>query len=118
MEDIERIRKECVTKVGIDENVILEAMRTETPPEGNQLYKDFLRCSYMKQGYQNEDGDILYDNIKQFLSDFYTDEVLKNAVDPCDQVKINDPAENAFAAVKCILGNLKRIESEKVKEEE
>lgn len=108
-EDIRRINEECIAKTGIDKHIVYDAIRSATPPENNKLYKEYLNCSYLKQGYQNAKGDILYENIKEFLSQYYTQEQLRQSVDSCAHIKGGTPAENAFKALICILENLKAL---------
>lgn len=109
-EDIRRISEECITKTGIDKRVVYDAMKFATPPQNNKLYKEFLNCSYMKQGYQNEAGEILFGNIREFLSQYYEEKDLERTVDPCVGIRGGTAPENAFKALMCILRNLKSLE--------
>lgn len=64
----------------------------------------------MRQGYQNEAGEILFGNIREFLSQYYGEEDLQKTVDPCVGIRGGIPADNAFKALMCILRNLKSLE--------
>lgn len=92
----------------------MKIIKTQEIPEDNALYKQFLNCLYLKQGYQNDKGEMLYDNIKDFMRKFYSDEDIDKALNPCKELKREKLAsENAFVALKCIIKNLKAVESEK-----
>lgn len=105
------ISKECIRLTGVDNSIVEEAMRTATPPDNEPLYKQYLTCSYVKQGYQNKKGEILYDNIRDFLMEFYSFEDANFAVDSCRRIQDQGSSdENAFKALECILQNLKALD--------
>lgn len=106
-----QISKECIRLTGIDNHIVEEAIRTATIPENDPIYKQYLTCSYVKQGYQNKTGQILYDNIRDFLVEFYSIQDANFAVDSCRRIKDQgSPEENAFKALQCILENLKALD--------
>jgi len=79
-------------------------------PRENQKYKDFLACSYKKQGYLSEDGHILMNNIHTFLKRFYNETQL-TVLDPCEHLdETSSAADNAFNALDCILPKLQSLD--------
>lgn len=114
LEEIRRYNEECILATGIDKKLVIKAQKNIEVPEDNMLYRQYLNCLYLKQGYQNEKGEILYDNIKDFVRRYYSDEDIDRALNPCRELKREKlSADNAFVTSKCILKNLKLLESEK-----
>jgi hypothetical protein len=105
--DRHRIALKCIGQVGIDERVVEEAIRGNIP-ENDIKYKNFLACSYKKQGYMNEDGIILIENVKKFLNRFYNISDLK-VINVCSGRDGPNHSENAFKAMKCIFDQIKNL---------
>lgn len=109
MKHRELIGLSCLQEVGLERKVVDRVLKTLEFPAENKKYKDFLACTYKKQGFQSEDGKIMYDNINNFLSDYYNLSDLK-ALDTCKSTTGNDHGEKAFNAMVCIMDQLKTIE--------
>lgn len=77
----------------------------------DEKYKDFLACSYKLQGYQSEKGDILLNNVKEFLKDFYSVEELKK-LDICQGYNSSNHGDNAYNALDCFLKQLKIMKTQ------
>lgn len=103
------IAKYCIDKVGVDRQIIEKIMETATVIN-DEKYKKFLACSYKLQGYQNENGKILLNNVKQFLKDFYSDKELIK-LDICQGYDSPNHGDNAYNALDCFLTQLKTIKS-------
>lgn len=108
MKQREIIGVHCLQEVQIDRRVIDRTVATLDFPANNQKYKDFLACSYKKQGFQSEDGKMLYDNINHFLSRYYSTADLK-VLDVCKTTTGKNDGEKAFNAVVCIMDKLKSL---------
>lgn len=105
-----QISKECIRLTDINPSIVEEAINTATP-HNSQIYKQYLTCSYVLQGYQNKNGEILYDNIRDFLLEHYNLRDANYGVDSCRRIKDQgSPEENAFKALQCILENLKALD--------
>lgn len=103
------IGMQCLKQVGVDRRVIDRTVATLEFPVNDQKYKDFLACSYKKQGFQSEDGKILYENIYEYLSRYYSLVDLK-ILDVCKSTTGANDGERAFNAVVCIMDKLKTLE--------
>nr|ALR72492.1 odorant binding protein 4 [Colaphellus bowringi] len=108
MKHREEIGLECLRQVNIQRDTIENAKATLNFPE-DRKYKDFLACSYKKQGFQSQDGVILYNSIKDFLSRYYKRNDLK-VMDNCKENIREDHGEMALNALRCIMDNLKNME--------
>ncbi|KAG5893237.1 hypothetical protein JTB14_013399 [Gonioctena quinquepunctata] len=108
MKKREKMGLECLKEVNLDKGVVDRVLATMEYPE-NPKYKDYLACSYKKQGYQREDGVIMYDSIKNFLERFYSRSDLK-IIDNCKNDTGKSHGEMAFSAMECVIANLRIIE--------
>nr|XP_023014067.1 uncharacterized protein LOC111503870 [Leptinotarsa decemlineata] len=108
MREREKMGLDCVEEVNIDRRIIDRAVATEEFPD-EPKYKEFLACSYKKQGYQTADGVIQYKNIKDFLSRFYKRSDLK-IIDNCKSDNEKSHGDRAFDALLCVIANLHVIE--------
>ncbi|EFA01425.1 odorant binding protein C20 [Tribolium castaneum] len=106
-EDRHQIALQCIDIVGIDQKVVEDAINIEIP-KNNPKYKEFLACSYKKQGYQNENGEILMENIKKFLQKFYHPSDLQE-LNSCSGHNGTNHAENAYQALQCIYNRLSNM---------
>lgn len=109
MKQREIIGKSCLKEVALDRRVVERTVETLEFPADNQKYKDFLACSYKRQGFQMSNGKINYDNINDFLSRYYSISDLK-VLDRCKSTTGDNDGERAFNAVVCIMDNLKSIQ--------
>lgn len=82
----------------------------------DKKYMDFLACSYKKQGYQNANGDIIFETLAEFLEQFYTKEQVTTVVDLCKDIKGRNAAENAFFVMQCVIENLKMLEANAIED--
>lgn len=103
MEPIEqsKIAIECINQVGIEKRTVELAIMGLIPPKENKKYQQFLTCSYKKQGYQHENGTIIINNIKTFLSKYYNSEEL-NELNSCP-ANHPDAGETAYDTLICVL---------------
>ncbi|XP_044261631.1 uncharacterized protein LOC123009405 [Tribolium madens] len=102
-----QIASQCIEIVGIDQKVVEDAM-TKDIPKNDIKYKEFLACSYKKQGYQNENGEILMENIKKFLQKYYDSSDLQE-LNACSGYNSTNHAENAYQALQCIYSRLSNM---------
>lgn len=110
MKHRELIGIQCLKQHELDGQVVDKIVATLAFPTDNQKYKNFLACSYKKQGFQSEDGKILFDNIKEFLMRFYSVNDLK-VIDVCKANTGATDGDRAFNAVVCIIAQLKYLEA-------
>ncbi|XP_017783683.1 PREDICTED: uncharacterized protein LOC108567616 [Nicrophorus vespilloides] len=108
-EEMRKIGNECAESTKVDRKLVENAVKYMIIVD-DQKYKEFLFCSYKKQGYQKKNGDIVYDEIKSFLSSFYSKEETDYAVDNCKGLTYIRPEEMSFNTMKCILKNLLEVE--------
>lgn len=109
------ISKECIRLTGVNNTIVEEAIRTATVPQNDEVYKKYLVCSYKRQGFQAEDGTMLYDNVATFLLQFYSYRDVQFALGSCRRIgEQGSPEENAFKALECILQNLKALDENSV----
>lgn len=74
----------------------------ELPDESQ--YKEYISCFYKMQGYQNEDGDILFYNIKNMITDLANATIAVDIVDSCKNIeKLPSHEEYAYDVAKCLL---------------
>lgn len=109
MKQREIIGKYCLKEVDLDRRVVEKVMATLEFPPDNKKYKDFLACSYKRQGFQSDDGRINYDNIKEFLSRYYSTSDLK-VLDKCKSTTGGNDGDTAFKAIVCIIDSLKPLQ--------
>nr|QUP79546.1 odorant binding protein 53 [Monochamus saltuarius] len=109
MKNRNQIALECINEVNIDIKIVrkaIYAMPYELPTD--EKYKKFLTCSYKKQKFQSENGEMLYDNINDFLSRSYSRDDLK-ILDQCKNITAPNDAEMAYTSLKCIMKGLHGI---------
>ncbi|KAK9886225.1 hypothetical protein WA026_015744 [Henosepilachna vigintioctopunctata] len=105
-EEVMLINKICMEVSGVDKQIIKNVLKTALVPKSDPKYLKFLACSYKKQKYLNEKGEIQFQNIKKFLSKYYSLADL-SAIDSCKELKQTDYAgQNAYNALECILPKL------------
>ncbi|XP_072389954.1 uncharacterized protein [Diabrotica undecimpunctata] len=107
MKHREIIGLSCLKEINLDRSVVEQAMAHLGHSE-DPKYKDFLSCSYKKQGYQDENGNILYENIIKFLSNYYKPGSLK-IVDKCKGITGSNDGEMAYNAMRCVMSALSEI---------
>lgn len=91
--------------------MIDEALSTAILPENEPTYEDYLTCYYKKQGYQSEDNSIIYENVQEFLENFYTRNQADYAVNNCRDLKGTSPGNICYVFLKCLLNNLLELET-------
>nr|QTI50353.1 odorant binging protein [Agrilus zanthoxylumi] len=108
----------CINSTGVSLNVIERTKVTLELPEDDPKYKEYLKCFYTKRGYQNDSGEVLYDNIKIMIHQFTNATEATRIIDLCKETKGTTPEENAFVAQKCLLNlfHPKTEEEEKTQE--
>lgn len=85
---------QCLKEVGLES--------TDVHKTADPVYeKDFLSCAFKKQGVQEKDGKILYDKIKDYLSQYYKADDVEFILKDCKNLTQN-PNEAAFLCNKCI----------------
>ncbi|XP_028133023.1 uncharacterized protein LOC114328383 [Diabrotica virgifera virgifera] len=102
----------CLKETKLDRSVVEKAMAQLGHSE-DPKYKDFLSCSYKKQGYQDENGNILYENISNFLSNYYKADSLK-IVEKCKGTTGSNHSEMAYNAMRCVISTLNDIPDEEL----
>ncbi|CAG9856101.1 unnamed protein product [Phyllotreta striolata] len=107
----ERIGLDCLKQIGLNKTIVEKAVRSIEFVE-DRKYKEFLACSYKQQGFQSDDGEILYDNLIDYLSTFYKTADLKS-LDDCRAVGGSTDGERAFNSMKCIISGLRKIDQKK-----
>lgn len=104
------IGMQCLQRTGLDRRVVDRVMTTLEFPINDQKYKDFLACSYKLQGFQSDNGKILYENIYEYLSRYYNMKDLK-VIDGCKSTTGATHGDKAINAVACIMDKLKALEA-------
>lgn len=108
-EEVERITKICMEETKVDKNIVSKVLTDYIIPDDSK-YGKFLACSYRKQKYLNEKGEIQFENIMRFLSRYYKKEDLE-VLKVCGELKQTDNgADNALNTLKCILPKLLPIQ--------
>lgn len=103
-----KVEQDCINKTGISKTVIGRTKVTLELPDDPQ-YKKYISCFYKKQGYQNEDGDILFYNIKNMITDLANGTLAVDIVNACkDFVKQPSHEEYAYTVAKCLLETSKQ----------
>lgn len=98
-----------MNQTNIDIKIIRRA--TENPqnlPE-DPVYKKYLACSYKKQGFQSEDGKMMYENITTFLKRFYNISELK-ILQTCSAIGGESDDVIAYNHLVCIMRSLAEID--------
>lgn len=108
--DREVIGEQCLKETGMKRQMVVYYRDTQKFPKYDKTYMEFLNCSYKKQGYQTEEGDIIFENLKEFLEEFYTPEQVDIVLNPCKPLKGKNPGETAFYVMRCIIENLQLLE--------
>ncbi|KAJ8924114.1 hypothetical protein NQ315_006896 [Exocentrus adspersus] len=111
MKTRKQIAIDCVNQVHVDVKQIEKAMHSPNELPSDNKYKQFLSCSYKKQKFQSEKGEMLYDNISDFLTRFYNRSDLK-VLDKCKGITGEDDGDTAYNSLKCILRCLKEINAD------
>ncbi|XP_018564944.1 uncharacterized protein LOC108906216 [Anoplophora glabripennis] len=109
MKNRNQIALECINQVNIDITIVRNAVSNPDKIPTDDKYKKFLACSYKKQKFQSENGEMLYGNINDFLARFYTRDQLK-ILNQCKSITAQNDAEMAYASLQCILKCLHDIE--------
>ncbi|XP_044744308.1 uncharacterized protein LOC123306394 [Coccinella septempunctata] len=105
IEEIGRINRLCIEETKVDEKIVKMVITDHVIPKDSK-YPKFLACSYRKQNYLNEKGEIQFQNIIRFLSKYYKREDLR-PLEVCGELKqTNRGTDNALNALKCILPKL------------
>ncbi|CAH0551899.1 unnamed protein product [Brassicogethes aeneus] len=104
-----QIALDCIDKIGIEKEMILKAVATRTFPE-DRKYKDFLACSYKKQGFQQEDGTLSIENLKIFMERFYKREEL-SVMEPCALITGPTHGDIARSAAICLIESIEPLEA-------
>nr|AZL87167.1 odorant binding protein 25 [Holotrichia oblita] len=97
----------CIQKTGVDESIVTRMGVTLDIPD-NSVVKKFLACLNKKLGFQNEEGDMLFDNLRGNLVGMSSEEV-NSTVSTCKQVKGTNSIENSYLVTKCIFRKIKSI---------
>ncbi|ENN72068.1 uncharacterized protein LOC109543588 [Dendroctonus ponderosae] len=108
--ELHEIATSCLEEVQLSGSIVYNILKTEIFPRDNNKYRDFLACSYKKQGFLSEDGTkLLYDNLFHFISHFYGPTEVQ-ALKHCNLIRREDPGFLCFDTMKCIIDALKQLE--------
>lgn len=97
----------CIQKTGISETIVARMGTTLEIPDTSSA-KKFLMCLNKKMGFQDDEGQILFDNMKDKLVGL-TDTEINSTISTCKQVKGSNSIENSYVATKCIFRKIKAI---------
>lgn len=104
MNFITKVEHDCINKTGISRTVIERTKLTLEMPDDDDQYKAYISCFYKKQGYQNEDGDIVFYNIKNMVTDLSNNTVAGVVVNGCKDLPKGPSHEDyAYRVAKCLL---------------
>nr|USH46146.1 odorant binding protein 18 [Apriona germarii] len=103
---------ECINQVQIDIKIVKKSIHNPYELPTDDKYKEFLTCSYKKQKFQSEQGEMLYDNIYEFLERFYDKDELK-VLDQCKSITAENDREMAYISLQCILKGIRSISDER-----
>ena len=78
-------------------------------PKKDPAIKPFLVCFYKHFKLQDDDGNMLFDKIKEQLYSDFDKFDMGNVVDNCSGVEGTTPEENAFKATDCILKGIRKM---------
>ncbi|KAJ8955679.1 hypothetical protein NQ318_008550 [Aromia moschata] len=102
-EKIVTYHKECVAQTSVDK-ALLRATRKGEFADDPKL-KEYFLCMSKKAEFQNEDGDIQKDILRQKLGDIIKDPVtMQQLIEKC-ALKKDTPQNTAFSTVKCFYDN-------------
>nr|CAI5844055.1 unnamed protein product [Callosobruchus analis] len=96
---------ECLEDTRTNIQSITKSLQDPLNPSEDDKYKDFLACSFKKQGFQASNGKMQFEHVKDFLTRYYTMNDLK-AIDECKSVKAETHGEIAYESMKCIMRKL------------
>ncbi|CAH1992675.1 unnamed protein product [Acanthoscelides obtectus] len=96
---------ECLQNTRANIQSITKSIQSPLNPTQDDKYKDFLTCSFKKQGFQASNGKMQFDHLKDFLSRYYTMNDLK-VIEECKSVMAKTHGEIAFESMKCIMRKL------------
>nr|AVM18961.1 odorant binding protein 35 [Holotrichia parallela] len=97
----------CIQKTGVDESTVTRMGITLDIPD-NSVVKKFLSCLNKKLGFQSDEGDMLFDNLRENLAGLSSEEV-NSTVSTCKQVKGTNSVENSYLVTKCMFRKIKSI---------
>lgn len=102
------IHNECTAEgFPVDEDVMVKAIATFVLPDGDDVMQH-LYCSSKKMGFQEEDGSMNEDLIRQYATALFGGDSVKvdNFIGTCLVAK-STPAETAHDAIQCFLNIFK-----------
>ncbi|XP_044263056.1 uncharacterized protein LOC123010318 isoform X1 [Tribolium madens] len=101
-EEREKMKKwthECIQESGVTSEV-LQQLRSEKKVDDPKL-KEYTFCTFKKNGFMTEDGELQYDIIKSTLKKVSGSEEEANKVINDCVVKKSTPQETAYETVDC-----------------
>nr|AZL87168.1 odorant binding protein 26 [Holotrichia oblita] len=111
--NVSQINEECSKQTGISNDVAKNLTSTQQMPKPSETYYKFLECLYKRQNYFDDDGNVSYRNIENFLSNYYEKSILRKAMAPCEDLQVGTSlGERAYNAGSCIIKNLVTIEAQ------
>lgn len=92
-------------------------------PENHEGFNSFRACYFKRKGYQNEDGDILYENLKDALGAAILNEAGTSAtaakvfshlialqiVNSCKYIRGESHGDTAVKVQNCMIRNYRRF---------
>nr|AKI84363.1 OBP5 [Holotrichia parallela] len=111
--NVNQINEACSKETGISNDISKNLTTTGTMPEPSETYFKFLECLYKRQGYFDEQGNVSYSNIENFLSNYYEKGILRKAMAPCESVPVGSSlGERAYNVGNCIIKKLTLMEAQ------
>ncbi|KAF2906130.1 hypothetical protein ILUMI_00046 [Ignelater luminosus] len=92
----------CVVATEISEDIVVEAKETNTVFADDPKYKEFLACLWKRTGYQNEDGQINWENIGEVLKKDYAEAVVKEIIQKCDKIEGKTDGDEVALVLECL----------------
>lgn len=105
-----KMAMECIDEVGIDKRIIEVVLKTTIFPKNDKKYREFLACSYKKQGYQTAQGHIMMNKIKEFTSSVYEDKKDLSELDKCAGMNGTTHGDVAYNTMVCVMNKLKTLD--------
>lgn len=90
---------DCLASTQVDKEVVAKARRGEFSDDPK--LKEFFGCMFKKAGFQNDDGEIQVDVIRQKMPDDVDKAEADKVIAACQDKKGGTPAETAFEVYKC-----------------
>jgi len=110
-----RHERQCLNDLQTDQRMVTNALKQLYMPEDNPSFNEFMECTWIRDGFIDEDGNIVYERFKNYVKGIHIEAVgipeiaeifADDTVSFCHTIQGNTAGQTGVKLMNCILRRL------------